>query len=889
MIILKNYQQRTLTALEKYLTLARIIGPKDAFERFVKEEPTDRQPQLYWHRWNLEDTPYICLRLPTGGGKTLLASHAVHIAASSYMERDFPLVLWLVPTNMIRMQTAEALKNPSHPYREALNDAFGQDKVAVFDSEDINNIRPKDLSDKACIIVATMQTLRVSEANKEVRKVYGHNENFEPHFKALPNIAPGLDRMDGKPDGQVLYSFVNILHQLRPLVIVDEAHKNISQLSGEVMQRINPACVIEMTATPVDSNVLYRVYASDLKAEEMVKLPFVLTTHTGWEQAVNGAVQTRRKLAEQAARDTDAYIRPLVLFQAEKKGQQYTVDVLKKHLMENEGIAESEIAIATGEQRELDDINLFDKTCSVNYIITIEALKEGWDCSFAYVFCSVANIRSAVDVEQLLGRVMRMPYAKRRRIDELNNAYAHTISPSFENAVDSMYDRLVNMGFDAEEAANNLVHPLPLPGVDFGALPLFEKTSGPTPLTVELAKAPKIETLPEEERKNITVTQTVSGSYSVVCHGVVSEEVEKALVEADPKQAENTRRKISIHRAQERQRQPLSPSQKGQPFTVGQLMLRLWDSLELPEEETILMATDWSPLGYDKGMLPEEFAYDESARTFIFDLEGERMRYHQAEDQVQYSLLASTSSMDDRALSRWLDRQCRRGDMRQEDMLEFCRRSVESLLQRGSFDIELLCRAKYALAAALKSKLEKLRLQALKDGYQQLLFGRESCIEINFNDPHRFPLSGYAESYPALVERGYKFQKHYHPVIRHLKAEGEEYDCARTIDMCPQVDYWVRNVEKQDGSFWLPQQNGKFYPDFVAKLKDGRTLVVEYKGKHLLGTPDTLEKQNIGELWAETGKGKNIFLMAVEKDAHGRTVDKQLAAAIASDIGGQER
>ena len=117
MITLKQYQQRTLTTLERYLTLARIVGPKEAFEKVVKEDPTDRQPQVYRHRWGLQDVPYICLRLPTGGGKTLLASHAVRIAASSFMERDFPFVLWLVPTNMIRQQTAEALKNPSHPYR----------------------------------------------------------------------------------------------------------------------------------------------------------------------------------------------------------------------------------------------------------------------------------------------------------------------------------------------------------------------------------------------------------------------------------------------------------------------------------------------------------------------------------------------------------------------------------------------------------------------------------------------------------------------------------------------------------------------------------------------------------------------------------------------------
>jgi len=303
MFTLKEYQKRTLEALETYLTSARVIGPKDAFERFVKANPTDTRPQRYAHRWDsLKDVPYVCLRLPTGGGKTLLAAHSVKIAGSAFIERDYPTVLWLVPTNTIRQQTVEALKDKSHHYCEALDAAFGLDRVAVYDISELANIRPKDFQEKACVIVGTMQTLRVAESSKEFRKVYGHNENFEPHFAALPNTAPGLDR---DADGQVLFSFVNILHQLKPLVIVDEAHKNVSDLSGEMMQRINPACVIELTATPVESNVLFRVFASELKAEEMVKLPFMLTVHTDWEQAINGAVQTRKKLAELTPRDTE--------------------------------------------------------------------------------------------------------------------------------------------------------------------------------------------------------------------------------------------------------------------------------------------------------------------------------------------------------------------------------------------------------------------------------------------------------------------------------------------------------------------------------------------------------------------------------------------------------
>src|SRR5690606_20283405 len=113
--------------------------------------------------------------------------------------------------------------------------------------------------------------------------------------------------------------------------------------------------------------------------------------------------------------------------------------------------------VVTADQRELDGINLFDHQCPVDYVITVQALKEGWDCSFAYVFCSVANIHSAKDVEQILGRVLRMPYAKRRKHEELNKAYAHVSSTSWPNAVKLLHDKLVeNMGFEQDEANDSI-------------------------------------------------------------------------------------------------------------------------------------------------------------------------------------------------------------------------------------------------------------------------------------------------------------------------------------------------------------------------------------------------------------------------------------------------
>lgn len=884
MIILKRYQQRALDALERYLTLARLSDPKTAFDKVVAEEPTDRQAQRYHPRFALSGIPYVCLRLPTGGGKTLLAAHSIPLAARSFMDRGFPLVLWLVPSSIIRQQTAQALKDRRHPCREALDRAFGMGRTAIFDMDEIENIRPQDLSGKACVVVGTMQTFRVADSNKDKRKVYGDNEAFEPIFRALPNVAPGLNRKEG--EDRVLYSFANILRQLRPLVIVDEAHKAATDLFGEMLERVAPCCVIEMTATPVESNILYRVYASDLKAEEMVKLPLPTTVHTDWEQAINGAVRTRLWLAEKAAQDPDDYIRPIALIQAEKKNLEHTVEAVKRHLTENEGISAAEIAVATGEQRELDGINLFDKTCPVNYVITIEALKEGWDCSFAYVFCSVANIKSTVEVEQLLGRVMRMPYAKRRRVPELNSAYAHVIAPSFAEAADSMLEHLINMGFDAEEAAAAVIpraQLTTLPG--FEDLPLFRAAgnlpgpSAPPILELELPHPPELAALSEEERGQITVTPAATGGVALVCKGPLSEEAEKAFIAAAPEQAGEIRRKAALYRARERQARPPAPSQQGRLFQVEQLKMEVGGSLEEPEPKVMLAALDWTPLQNFQGLEPGEFVYDESAHTFIFDLDGERMSYSLADRQLQFTLLTAASPFDETGLIVSLDKECVLRDVLQADMLEFCRRAVHSLLRDGAFDLGTLSRAKPALVAALKNKLESLRREALKQGLRQWLAAPASPLKISFDDPHRFPLHGYAEN-RAVYNGAYRFKKHHYPDVRDLKSVGEEFDCARIIDMHPQVESWVRNVDRAEGSFSLPLHDGKFYPDFVLKLKDGRCLVVEYKGEHLKDSPESLEKRLIGEFWARRSNGTCLFLMAAAKDAQGWDMERQIRATV---------
>ena len=266
---LKRYQQEALDALKSFLEKTRETSDAaGAFDEVTASLEIGRYRSSYKPLKDMEDVPYACIRIPTGGGKTILGAYTVKLAGNSYLEQDFPVALWLVPSNTIRKQTVEALKNREHPYRKVLDDTF-DGRVRVFDISEFPNIRPTDINDAACVIVGTIQALRVS--NTEGRKVYSDHEALEPHFSRFTNLPKGLETTE---EGRPKFSLANLLYIHRPLLIVDEAHNAVTGLTREMQTRINPACVIEFTATPKPmSNVLFSVSATVLKAEEMIKLP----------------------------------------------------------------------------------------------------------------------------------------------------------------------------------------------------------------------------------------------------------------------------------------------------------------------------------------------------------------------------------------------------------------------------------------------------------------------------------------------------------------------------------------------------------------------------------------------------------------------------------------
>ncbi|MBR0827361.1 DEAD/DEAH box helicase family protein [Bradyrhizobium manausense] len=880
---LKDYQKETLASLARFFRAARVSGPKVAYETMVNEPAQKARLGRYASTYRpLEAVPlapYVCLRLPTGGGKTLLATRAVSIVRDSWIEKDYPLVLWLVPTNTIRLQTVDALKNPRHAYRQSLDEAF-EGRVRVFDIADFSMIRPQDLREQACIVVGTIQTLRVS--NTEGRKVYAHHEDLESHFSTVPPNAPDLERSeDGANVGRIKFSFANLMHLHRPLMIVDEAHNAMTGLSREMQARVNPCAIVEFTATPhLNSNILHNVTAQELKREEMIKLPIVLTEHADWQSAVSGAVATRAALAEKALLDTAGYIRPIVLFQAQPRDEDVTVEVLKKHLVETENIHEDRIAVATGDQRELDAIDLFDPRTKIEYIITVEALKEGWDCSFAYVFCSVSKIRSATAVEQLLGRVLRMPYAKRRASSELNKAYAHIAEPVFTEAAKSLVDRLVDMGFDDSEARENIENPqfeLDSDGLfapRARPAPVFRQTFSVTPETMEA--------LHREAGDAVVVRAIENGNVEIAVTGYLAPEVEAAILKAAPEEVRTQVSEAAIrYRAEVHPN--LSPAERGVSFVAPALTAWVQDEFVFAETDRFMEEFEWSLLDAPAALTESEFSVRQSQMEFEIDLDGKKLAYSFVNEQDRLALDTPVEGWDAINLSVWLDRQVRQIYVPPSELLRWLRDAINHLVSIRGIPISALWRAKYPLAQKLESKIKSLRYEAQSRAYQLCLFSPEARTGVSFEEGFKFFKDMY---FDVRKHRGgaFKFRNHFLgsdnvPAFSGKEGDtGEEFMCAQMLDsLNDKVEFWIRNVALHVNSFRLPLAGGFFYPDFVAKLKDGRIFVVEYKGEHLAGAgnDDTNEKRLVGALWEKASAGKGLFAM-IEKDISGRDPRRQL-------------
>ena len=462
-MILKEYQKRTVARVRSFVAeLAKWRAEDEEARRHNPNWGTDwvgkawrrtvRGRPFHSRRNGLgERFPAFCLKIPTGGGKTLLATRVIDLVNAHFRRSRRGLVLWIVPTTQIYNQTLRALKDRDHPYRQQLDLSSGQ-RTRIF--EKTTAFGPRDVAENLCILLLmlpsanrkTKDTLRMFRDSGGYDRFFPPDDDPTAHAGMLEDN-PNLDTFEqsaGFWGRYIKTSLGNTVRWLRPLIILDEGHKAYSVNAKKTLEGFNPCMIVELSATPArGANVLVEILGRELNDEEMIKLDLHIRNKASsdWRGTLLESVEHREHL-ETAARHHEAesgtYIRPICVIQVERTGRQQRkpgyihTDDVREYLLQHPGISREHVAVKTSakdELKEVDDVGgLMSGDCPIRFIITKQALQEGWDCPFAYILTILTNPMSKTGITQLVGRILRQPYASKTGVPLLDESYVFCFS-----------------------------------------------------------------------------------------------------------------------------------------------------------------------------------------------------------------------------------------------------------------------------------------------------------------------------------------------------------------------------------------------------------------------------------------------------------------------------
>lgn len=480
---LKNYQIKVVNALKKYLSMAD--QKRTEILPVLKQFP-HLKGQLDWVKSSFDDLnlsyndtlaktglgdayPRLVVKVPTGGGKTLLAVESIREYQTLFAKRKTGLVVWIVPSETIYTQTVQKLKDRSNALRQLLDQCSGGNTLILEKGQRLNQT---DLEESLVVLFIMIQSISRSNA-KEALKVFQDSGGYDSFFpkdnrydlhKQLIEQVSNLDVYAGADSAmpQIKTSLGNAIRLTHPLILIDEIHKVFSDQARQTINNLNPAMVIGFSATPkTGMNILVSIKGIELKEEDMIKLdlhinPPVSKLQNDWKAMLKEIVQHRVILEKKATtlRDENGtYIRPIALIQVERTGKEqrtgefvHSLDV-KEELIE-QGINPDEIAIKTSSQNDIEDVDLFSRNVPIRYIITKDALREGWDCSYAYILGIIPNVNSNSGLTQLVGRILRQPYAKKTNVPELDESYVYFVKGGTQQILEQVAEGFKSEGLE---------------------------------------------------------------------------------------------------------------------------------------------------------------------------------------------------------------------------------------------------------------------------------------------------------------------------------------------------------------------------------------------------------------------------------------------------------
>lgn len=885
---LKRYQKEVIDDIESFNNwLKEEKNLKSAFRNFWKDKGvllSDNEYQLHEYNNEVPGVPKVTVKVPTAGGKTFIACNAIHTIFNSYSDTRPKVVAWFVPSDAILAQTYEKLSDPTHPYRKKLNTLFNG-KVTVYDKQTLltaQGFNPYCIQDQVSIMVLSIQSF--ASKTKDGRLSYRENENlteFVSAFKSDTSVVEGADES----------SLIQVIANLNPVVIIDESHNFTANLRIETLRSINPKYILELTATPRNnSNIISFIDSIKLKRENMVKLPVIVYNHKEITDVIQGAINLQRSLemkAQALEADGGSYIRPIVLFQAQPKNQDdnETYEKIKDKLVQI-GIPENQIKIKTADKNQLKGLDLMSRDCEVRYIITVDALKEGWDCPFAYILATLANKTSQISVEQILGRILRQPYTRRHTDPLLNLSYVFTCSNDFQRTLTVIVDGLNKSGFSgkdyvAAEKEDSQEENETKTGTDNTMGPLFEQDPSVLP-----------------------PTGIFSGSHDRTLDGnkpFAGEEPDRKVADAANDDPMDDFNNLDAEKAR-------TAIGKGDDYDAN-----LESALQKADEYNRMLDTDsknQNLMGYKTPLysMKEHFAacanemvlpqfFRTTTGNYFFEsetkdvlLEGEHLlddfRLELCDKNIAFSKITADAyqiDLEERNKDEYVPKMIALNDGEIKYFSSYFKNIKDERKAHNLTDrIMQTLRKKFdeinegSLKRYVSDILENLSVDELDNLGDNILNTEESFIrkikeeilkakfiafekkldtaEIFLKPSYRLP-----ESIP-LTKKSIGLTKSLY--TEEDSIDGFEYKVIGLVANLDNVLFWHRNLEKGKGFFINGAIN--HYPDFIVRTKSGRMVLIETKGDHIDGS-DSEKKVKLGRLWANKAGDNYRYFMVFDK------------------------
>ncbi|WP_291150353.1 DEAD/DEAH box helicase [Flavobacterium sp. UBA7680] len=861
---LKPYQKQVIDHLNGYFNyLQEDKHPAKAFNRYWEDKAGMYNPLsgdgMRPYKDNVPEAVHLSIKVPTAGGKTFIACNAIKTIFDAMPHQKTKAVVWLVPWSNLLDQTVKNLSDPDHPYCQKLNSLFNN-RLSVYEKKDLlqgASFNPSIVQEQLSIMVLNFASVRAK--NKDDRKIFEQNGALAVFSQTYKNKLHVLENTDET-------ALINVIRSLNPILVVDESHNAESDLSVEMLQNLNPSFILDLTATPKENaNVISLVSAMELKKENMVKLPVIVYNHESIEGVIESAIHLQHKLETEALEmqaNGGKYIRPIVLFQAQSKGKEenMTFHKLKQQLIKI-GINEEKIKIKTADINELKQVDLLSKDCPVRYIITVNALKEGWDCPFAYILASLADRSSQTDVTQILGRVLRQPYVMKHKNPMLNVSYVLTSSSKFHETLNSIIKGLQDCGFSENDYRGKDVMPENIKEEITQTIPenkSQKETKQPFNEITEIFDPKKISV-------DINTKKTVSKPVIADIESIAikqSQEMDQQISNQDDTDyiIQNLS-ELGIKATYYKMRESVEAQAK--QITLPKFIIKvknlekfdLENDSVLLDRANLLKGFKLSDKGHDikfESIVSELYKIDtEEIRNGEYRMSSYKFENPQLQEQVAEYILAKPKEGQVKDIMHRVVKQI--GDMYpipDADIKKYVGRILEDMSTEQLRDF-LQHQLSY-------TDLIKQKIKLLADGHAELIFNEWIDIgKINTQTAWKLP----AMIIPVKTSANISNSLYTHEG----DMNGLELQFIMEIANYPNIAFWHRNLGKGKG-FSLNGYKSEHYPDFILVTKNNKVILVETKGGDR-DNSDSEAKLRLGKKWAELSGPDYKYLMVFDKNA----------------------